>query len=288
MLLVTTTDSLEEKVGLKRAIKLINDAGFDAVDISFCGMAKDDNAFNQDNYLDYTYEIRDYAKEIGIGFVQAHAPFPVTQYDQDFNEKMFKRVVRSMEISSILGVEDIVVHPPTHIDNLRQNIKEIESITVDFYKRLIPYCKKYNIRIATENMFTWDYHRGHWTASTNGTTELFAKMVNDLDSKWVKACVDVGHAGLTGDEACDMIKGLNKNISCLHVHDNDYRMDTHLMPYCGDIKWDDVISALNDIEYKGNFTFEALRPFMNIPEELLLDALTLLCKIGRYIMSKLK
>ena len=288
MLLITTTDGLAKKVGIKKAIKMIKDAGFDAVDISLCGMEKDEDQFNQVNYIDYTYEIKKYAEEIGIGFVQSHAPFPVSRYDEDFTKKMFDRVVRSMEISSILGVKDIVVHPPTHINNLKKNIKEIDNITIEFYKSLIPYCEKYNIRIATENMFAWDSHRGSWTPSTNGTTEHFVKIVNTLDSKWIKACVDIGHAGIVGEDACDMLRALSDNVGCLHVHDNNYRVDTHLMPYCGDIDWEQVISALNEIDYKGNFTFEALRPFMNMPEELLPDALTLLCKIGRYIMSKLK
>ena len=43
--------------------------------------------------------------------------------------------------------------------------EKLFGINMEFYRRLIPYCKEYNIRVAVENM--WQYPRtvSHSTCS---------------------------------------------------------------------------------------------------------------------------
>jgi sugar phosphate isomerase/epimerase len=60
-----------------------------------------------------------------------------------------------------------------------------------------------------------------------------------------------------------------------HVDDNIGRDDLHTIPFFGTIPWPEIMAALKQINYSGDFNFE-LSCFRRIPE-------TLLEHLGRYI-----
>ena len=47
-----------------------------------------------------------------------------------------------------------------------------------------------------------------------------------------------------------------KRLKATHIDDNNRDGDTHLPPYFGTIRWSDVMQALRDIDYRGDFSFE--------------------------------
>lgn len=52
-------------------------------------------------------------------------------------------------------------------------------------------------------------------------------------------CFDTGHANLFHDDIAADVRLLDKDLACLHVHDNKGNWDQHLIPYQGNIKWDE-------------------------------------------------
>ena len=56
--------------------------------------------------------------------------------------------------------------------------------------------------------------------------------------------------------------------------------------YTMNVDWDEVLIALAETDYDGDFTFETSF-FNKYPEELYPDALKLLCKMGRYMVEKI-
>lgn len=90
-----------------------------------------------------------------------------------------------------------MVHPvkdcPKEIDVFEYNIA--------FISRLKPYCNKYNIIIAIENMFIEDKKRGHIVSSVCGIRKEHAALYDKLGSEHFTACLDLGHSGLAGNEA---------------------------------------------------------------------------------------
>ena len=88
--------------------------------------------------------------------------------------------------------------------------EEIFQINMDFYRRLIPYCKEYGVKIAVENMWQRDKLRKCIVNDTCNTSAEFIRYVDNLDSEYVVACLDLGHVGLPlrDDEAQDMIRAL--------------------------------------------------------------------------------
>ena len=220
----------------------------------------------------------------GMTCNQAHAPFKLAYGSKfDMSEKEYAKIVRSMEAAAIMGAENIVVHAitvPTGVDLFAYNL--------EFYKSLEPYCEKFGICVAIENLFCRN-KRNPWLHGKLHRPEQLNQMVAALNSPWFVVCIDVGHAGLTGFEPEDVIRGFdNKTLKALHIHDNDYLDDTHNIPYAGKFNWDEIMKALKDIGYNGDFTLEVLGYLKKVDDAFMEDALAFCAKTGRYLMSKME
>ncbi len=134
-----------DELGLKKTIDVFSEAGFEGIDF---------NADLQEYYTDVHNEdfyrgIKEYANSKGIVFAQTHAPFASSFADAEKTKERFGEIVKSMEHSSYLGADMIVIHPCNHIDYKENNNYDLMmEYNLDFYKRLIPYAEKYNIKIA--------------------------------------------------------------------------------------------------------------------------------------------
>ena len=269
------------KFGEKAGLELIKNAGFDAVDYSFYGDCHPSEVLN-DGYREHALKVREYLDEIGLECNQAHDPFRM-QYGDEFNMEniKFRELVHAIEAASIMGAEHIVVHSlavPFGIDVMEYNEK--------YYKSLEPYCEKFGIKIAIENLFEADRKCGCFRGRIH-TPQLLREMIERLASEWFTVCVDVGHCAITGIEPADMIRSLDKNIlGALHIHDNDYKEDRHLFPYQGEFNWDEIMKALKDIDYQGDFTLEILSPLLKYSNEFIPDLVAFAAKTGRYLINK--
>jgi len=289
MKLVTTTDALEQRFGLKKAIKMIKDFGFDGYDCSLFESMKPQKPLssyvayptNEPIHISYAKEIRAYADKIGIPCLQTHAPFP--SFRKDFTpEEDIELQKRAIDISAILGAEVVVIHPDC-----------FETIDFNFdnlYSILIPYAKERGIKIATENMFKRHPDTKEIIPATCGTPDEFAAYIDRGNDEFFTACLDIGHTELTNTAgALAFIKALGHDrIGALHVHDNDKIHDKHVFPFTGILDWDSICRALAEIKYKGNFTFEADATLYSYPDALLPQAFKLLEKTGRYLISKIE
>ena len=287
MLLSKETNLLARRLGYEGAIRKISAAGFDAFDMSFFPMQYDDNdEFLKDGYKKSAMKLRKIADECNVICNQAHAPFPSSFGDDEKDEIMFKKIVRSMEIASILGAKIIVVHPKQHLDySVKGNPEKLKKMNYEFYTRLIPYCEKFNIKVATENMFQHDKNRNYLVKSTCASAAEFKEYVDMCNSKWIVACVDIGHMALVGQDFDEMFDTLGSRIAALHVHDNNYIKDLHTLPFSGKLDFNTVTAALKRIGYNGVFTFEADNFLEPIPTELLDSALEFMQQTGRYLIK---
>jgi len=77
----------------------------------------------------------------------------------------------------------------------------------------------------------------------------------DLELGDAGACLDLGHAHLTGGvaEAAERLSGY---IVTTHVHDNRGRTDDHLVPFDGTIDWPGALMALSKVGYAGPLILE--------------------------------
>lgn len=258
----------------------IKNAGFDAVDYSYYWNNECERVLG-DGYITYARSLREHLDAIGLECNQAHAPFslPYTEGFSESNQK-YLYLVRSLESAAILGAKVIVVHALSVPENVN-----FEEYNIRFYKSLIPYCEKFGICVAVENLFRFDPKRKHAIGKIGSPDEL-NRIVHTINSPFIVACIDVGHASLTGFEPEDFISGTDpKIIRALHIQDNDYITDLHVLPYVGQLNWNNIMRALKKSGYNGELTMEIFNFLSRFPDALVSDALVLSVKVGRYLID---
>ena len=286
MLLSTSTGNIAARLGLLDALKAIKNAGFEAYDFSLRPLtSKPDSPLMREDYMDFLRQVKQTADELGLVCNQAHATFPPEKYgDEEYNQATFARIVREMEAAAFVGAPIIVVHAvkplPREVDPIAENLR--------FYRSLIPYCEKYNIKVAVENLFELDPLRDRRKPCCIGTSDKLAAFMDLLDNDWFTVCLDVGHAAINVEDPQDAIRTLGKRIGCVHIHDNDFVNDRHTVPYLGKTDWDEVCKAFAEIGYRGDFTSEACTYEASFPAELVPAALDFEIAIFRHLMAKIE
>lgn len=284
MLLLSTQTLLPaKKFGLEKAIDLICDAGFEAIDLSMFDILKPQSEFFGDGYLEFAKQLKQKANSRGVIFNQAHAPFPSYKVgDNDYNKAILPALKKSIEIAATVGAEQIVVHP-TYLEEGKK------EFNMNFYKSLEPLCREYGIKIALENMFSRDKENPKQIIpNVCSIAEEFKDYVTSLNPEYFTACLDIGHCGLVGEDVSHTIETLGEHLTALHIHDNDGIRDLHTLPFTQSIDFSAVAKSLKKIGYKGDLTLEADEFIGRMPTELFPDALKLMCSAAKKLKSMIE
>lgn len=287
MQLVTSTYPVEKRFGDEKAIQMLADAGFDALDYSAFHMKNEDSPLGQKDYKDYAIHLKNIAYQNNISFVQAHAPIPLGCSNIHYINDFKKCIIRAMEVASVMGAQVIVVHP-LHYLEYDDNKFELYNINMEFYRELIPYAQRLNIKIACENLFQVNA-KGNVVDSVCASYEEYNKYIDTISSSWFTACLDIGHCKVCGRKAQDVIRAMGRDrITALHIHDNNGITDLHKLPGMVSEDWNEICKALAEINYTGNFTFEVNGLLDAYGDEFVPTVLKFMHDTGRYFMSKIK
>lgn len=250
----TEIASASKIVGEERAIELLAKAGFDAWDFSMFTMCKYDwskrillennHSLAGRDYLKFARRLKQIGLDNGIVCNQSHAPFPTDCKEiRDY-------LKRAIECTAEAGGGICVIHPK-NTKNTREN--------AEMYWELLPFAKECGVKIATENMWSWDEKKGHSTFAACATPKSFCEHIDMVQSEWFVACLDIGHAEMKGSDttAVEMIRSLGPRLQALHIHDNDKIHDFHQIPFSMAIDFKAIAYALNEINYSGYYTLEA-------------------------------
>ncbi len=273
----------------EEVFKMIKDAGFDCVDHQYTSL---DDYWEEerhlyplgDDYLEIAKRTRENLDKAGLVCNQSHAPFGL-QYGEPFDESCyhFKELVRSLEAASILGAPHTALHPvpriPTYDEFIEYNYK--------FYKSLIPYCEKFNIKVALESSHA-KYREDGVLKVYQNSGEDFMNIVKEVNSPYFVALIDTGHAAGNGmgHTPEDYIAKMDSDtLVGLHIQDSDYLHDNHTTPFFQHLNWDKIMKALSDIGYKGDFTYEDVNIRRFFPEELLESTLKYRATVARHLVD---
>ena len=266
-----------ENLGIEGAVKAVKEAGFDAVDWSFYWDAAP--ALCGEDYREKALEIRNALEKYGLKCSQAHAPFNFTcDMEQEDSCFAYLSIKRAIEACGIIGIDHIVVHgiavPETAVSG-----KSLDYNT-GFYKKLEPLCRETGVKIAIENL------SGAFTYP-----DLMNEILKRLNSPWFVGLVDVGHAWLrAGIQPGDFIRRLTPgSLKGLHIQDNHGAaggVDEHLAPFLATVDFPDLLKALKETGYEGDFTLELPRFLkMYADRGLLLPALEFSQAVGRKLIA---
>ena len=247
-------NSAAKIVGEEKAVELFGKAGFDCWDFSMFEMCRWDwknkcavdkaHPLNGNNYLAFARELRKIGEAYGMECNQSHAPFPT---DKPPIRAYLKRAI---ECTAEAGGKICVIHPANDL-TAEEN--------AEVYFELLPFAKDHGVKIATENMWNWPKGQDQATRAACSHHDDFVAHLDAVNDDFFVACLDIGHAEMRGldTSAPQMIRAIGDRLAALHIHDNDRWHDLHQIPFAGSIDWNEIIKALKEIDYKGEFTLEA-------------------------------
>lgn len=99
-----------------------------------------------------------------------------------------------------------------------------------------------------------------------------ARLVAEIDRPEVALALDTGHARITSTPREETLAA-DRLLRTTHVHDNDGRQDSHLIPGHGVIDWDAWAASLDAINYRGPIMLECIRHLRRHPEAITPDFL---------------
>ncbi len=278
------TEALEKRFGAVAAVRMNCEAGFEAVDYS---MYEPDSLALGAGGIALARELKRVAAGYGVSFNQAHAPFSrfkLGEENRDHNQMIYYSILRSVEIAAELGAPTIIVHPAVICPHLSADDRF--GMNMEFYSRVIERAKRLGVTVAIENM--WGRHKDFRDRIVKSVCSDAAEMIRYIDALGgdAVACLDVGHAGLVGEAADEMVLSLGDRLKALHIHDNDFVRDLHTAPFVGKMNFAALTKALHKVGYRGDITLEANYFTDNMPDELVPAALAYLRGCAAYLRDK--
>jgi len=292
MKISTTTGRLAKVYGEAEAVRRIAKAGFDCYDFSNFKIDNwQENPVFGSEWEAFADSLIAAADESGITCNQAHAPFPARKLDgkptdDEYNEIIFEKIERSVRFAGRLGAKSIVVHSIKAFPHFGKE-KYWKDMNMEFFRALAPAAKEAGTKIALENLFVADPNRKIYTESTCGDPRELVDYLDTLGDDCFTACLDLGHSQLCGYDTAEFIRILGADrLGALHVHDNDYKSDLHMPPFCGAQNWDAVGNALAGIGYRGEITLESDGLLKKLPEELFDVGLAYMAGTARWLANR--
>ena len=254
MKISTEIGSIARQIGEEKAVELVARAGFDHWDFSMFAMRRwdwanhcvmdDPHPLKGENYLAFARQLKKIGLDHGITCNQAHAPFP------SMKPGYMPFLLRAIECTAEAGGKICIIHP----DNDSTPEKNAEM-----YHQLLPFAKECGVKIATENMWNWNKEKDEAAPAACSDPASFNAHLDIMNDDFFVACLDIGHAEMKGlnTTAPEMIRALGSRLKALHIHDNDLKHDSHQLPFSMQIDFDQMVKALKEIHYDGEFTLEA-------------------------------
>ena len=115
------------------------------------------------------------------------------------------------------------------------------------------------------------------------------ELVDSFGSPAAGICWDFGHAHSVYRDQAKALRKIGHRLKATHVQDNRGNLDGHLIPFIGgNIRWEEIMPALVEIGYTGDFIFETHRFTQNLPEALRASAGNFAREMGEYCLSLAK
>jgi len=227
-------------------LEAIHDSGFREIEV--CSFPA---------HLDYRNEAEvqlagEKIRTLGLRPLSFHAPFAdridITSPDEQVREAAVAELIIACRAAALLGAENIVLHPgperegrPPHEEFLQRMHHAAVSLN-----KVAAYCCENGVQLLLENMLP------HLLF---GQTSDMMFLLGEISTCTVGACLDTGHAHLSGDLG-GVFHKLSGHLKMVHINDNHGDWDAHLIPGEGSIDWSWVISELRQHHFHGGLIIE--------------------------------
>lgn len=213
-----------------RAVEIIAEAGFDAVEFSHAAQFATADL----------EKIAAHTRSLGLIPWSLHAWQPLAR-DASQVEMVLERYRDTAEKARALGVRIVVVHSGGGMEP--EALAERRSANSKTLCALAEYLGP-EITVAVENM------RAH------ADWEFLVDMVSHCEMENIGLNIDTGHANIGDLGVVNAIHMAGNRIRTTHLQDNYGECDNHLPPGKGKIDWVAALSAFRAVGYPGPFIVE--------------------------------
>ena len=209
------------------------------------GLSDVDVNFESIHYLQYpmssiksVYEaVLKEANKAGIRVRSLHMP-----YEEYFLgslsiglDRVKDQIVDLITVAARHYVDYIVFHPFSR----RVLDRNVHDIVEKLFSQIAHVAEDHGIVIALENTTS--------SKPWNRVEEVY-RLVSRISHKYVKMCLDTGHANYNGYNVPKLLETYGDQIAILHIHDNDGRIDAHRIPGAGTIDWLEFSKNLHGLD----------------------------------------
>lgn len=278
--ILSNNDPTAPEESVFRAMRLCKQAGFVHLDMNFHTQAQPGYPLAANGWQCWVEKVLALSQELGVTFYQAHAFHYITRestsdkIDRPWYEE---RIRRSILAAKSLGVRWIVQHPSDFDADDVYDFDKARRYNLDYWSPFVDFAPRNGVGFAFENMFQSGHHERYCSQ-----VEELIDLVDAFKDPRVGVCWDTGHASVAGQDQSAAIRMLGHRLKATHIHDNHGLPygDEHLTPYFGSIAWKDILQALGEIGYDGNFSFEIKHASQPLPPQLCADMLRFLYAMG--------
>lgn len=162
----------------------------------------------------------------GLSGPSAH--INITETTKAKRIQMVDEVKRAIEIAETIPFQYLVQHMGGEYNDFDE--RKIDA-AFSSLEELKLFAKHRGVEILLENLY-----------SDMGSAERL-HYFNTVTHLKLKYCFDVGHAHLSSsvDAAWDVMRS---DVKLVHIHDNNGKEDSHLLPFSGTISWQHVMHEL--------------------------------------------
>ncbi len=265
-----STGAFQEKYGDKKMLEIVKEMGADGIDFMLDGQKFDyknpDSVYSKsdEEIVAYFSDIKKRADELGIAICQTHGRGRGFVNKEQTDGWVLENARKDFLATSALGSPVCVIHAVTTLlMGPNCDPKLMRDLNFDMFTKMISYAKQYGVKVATE---TFGDAVNFDACDFFGNIDEFIKSYNrvcavDDFKDHFTICVDTGHSNKAtrynnNPLPADVIRMCGGNVTVLHLHDNDSLTDQHKIPMTGNIDWNDVLTALEEIGYKGYYNLE--------------------------------
>jgi len=253
--------------------------------MNFCDWLFDGSPFSGAGWRRWVLDLKAAAGDNGVKFTQSHGPI-FRKFEQDVNCRWLELMsYRSVEGASMLGIPWVVFEPETLPGAFdAAHSAETKRRNLRWFAPLAQRAETLGTGLALENVSdVFAPGRGARRMYCSTACELI-DLVDSLGRANVGICWDTGHAHMQMLDQPQALRAVGSRLKALHIQDNNAQTDQHLLPFYGSIKWKQIMNTLREIEYAGDFTFEAHSSVRILPDELRDSALALALKTGEHLL----
>lgn len=236
----------------ENGLKTLKEHGYDAVDYQeFSNMKSPLYSMDDEEFANFLARVSECARENDVEIYQLHAIWPTAGDDTPEGiARSLEYFNRSILGARLLGCKRVVVHPRLPYGwGGGGTEEEYFQANVDLMKSLMPAAVENDVTVCLENM---PFKKGE----VFSTMREWLAVLDAVNHPRAKACLDTGHLNVMAEEPYAAVQALAKYLEAMHVHDNRWSLDMHLIPYQGTLDWNALIRGLQSIGFQGCVSLE--------------------------------